>query len=175
MSDPKGTRDRPEAEKETPAAPERESIWSVSARWFPVYMTLFVIQGIGIMSLICWNEITNRTDDGVVETILAIYGESAPMLATAVAVSVMSTETGRQIMVLATYLERWLKEKEEKRRERLRARARAEGHAEGHAEGRADERRAWRDWNSRRIDAESEGRAFDEPPPGENRNGQAQP
>ena len=43
---------------------------------------------------------------------------------------------------------------------------RAEGRAEGRVEGRAKEREAWRAWNRRRVDAERQGRKFDESPPG---------
>ena len=42
----------------------------------------------------------------------------------------------------------------------------AEGRAEGRAKGRAEEREAWQAWNRRRIDAEKQGRKFDESPPG---------
>ena len=42
----------------------------------------------------------------------------------------------------------------------------AEGRVEGRAKGRAEEREAWQAWNRRRIDAEKQGRKFDESPPG---------
>ena len=42
----------------------------------------------------------------------------------------------------------------------------AEGRAEGRIEGRAREREEWQAWNRRRIDAEKQGRKFDESPPG---------
>ena len=42
----------------------------------------------------------------------------------------------------------------------------AEGRVEGRAKGRAEEREAWQAWNRRRIDAEKQGRIFDETPPG---------
>lgn len=38
--------------------------------------------------------------------------------------------------------------------------------AEGRAEGRAVEREEWQAWNRRRIEAEKQGRIFDESPPG---------
>ena len=38
---------------------------------------------------------------------------------------------------------------------------------EGRVEGRAESDAAWREWNRRRMDAEAQGRPFDEPPPGE--------
>ena len=34
------------------------------------------------------------------------------------------------------------------------------------AEGRATERAEWQQWLKRRMDAEAQGRPFDEPPPG---------
>ena len=41
-----------------------------------------------------------------------------------------------------------------------------EGHkAEGRAEGKAEMNMRWADWNSRRLEAESRGIPFDEPPP----------
>ena len=35
------------------------------------------------------------------------------------------------------------------------------------AEGRAEVQAAWQAWNRRRMDAEAQGRPFDEPPPGD--------
>ena len=42
---------------------------------------------------------------------------------------------------------------------------RAEGRAEGRVEGRAESNAQWRAWNRRRMDAESLGLPFTEPPP----------
>ena len=42
----------------------------------------------------------------------------------------------------------------------------AKGREEGLAEGQAAERSQWLDWNRRRLDAESAGQPFQEPPPG---------
>ena len=42
----------------------------------------------------------------------------------------------------------------------------AEGRIEGRAKGRAEEREAWQAWNRRRMDAEKQGRRFNESPPG---------
>ena len=41
------------------------------------------------------------------------------------------------------------------------------GRAEGEEIGRAAERTEWQEWNRRRMDAEAQGRPFDEPPPGD--------
>ena len=54
-------------------------------------------------------------------------------------------------------------------KEKQRAEGRAEGLAEGLEKGREEgieaERAAWDAWYRRRIDAESKGEPFDEPPP----------
>ncbi len=44
---------------------------------------------------------------------------------------------------------------------------RAEGRTEGRTEGRSETNEAWREWNRRRMAAESQGMPFDEPPPDE--------
>ena len=41
----------------------------------------------------------------------------------------------------------------------------AEGHAKGRAEGKAEMNMRWADWNTRRLETESRGVPFDEPPP----------
>ncbi len=46
-----------------------------------------------------------------------------------------------------------------------RVEGRAEGRVEGRAEGRVASNAEWRAWNRRRMDAEAQGRPFDEPPP----------
>ena len=43
--------------------------------------------------------------------------------------------------------------------------AKTEGIAEGKAEGVAERDRQWAAWNNRRIEAESKGEPFHEPPP----------
>ena len=105
----------------------------------------------------------------------------------------MADLIGGSAMVTAKYLTKKLIEPlERKRREELEqrfergraegreegvaqgvARGRAEGVAQGRAEGVAQgvgqgaerERRAWTEWNSRRMEAEANGLPFDEPPP----------
>ena len=60
-------------------------------------------------------------------------------------------------MVTAKYLTKKLIEPlERKRREELEQRF---------ERGRERERRAWTEWNSRRLEAEASGLPFDEPPP----------
>ena len=50
-------------------------------------------------------------------------------------------------------------------RERNRRKDREEGQMEGKEQGRRETHTLWAEWNQRRLDAEREGRPFDEPPP----------
>ena len=92
-------------------------------------------------------------------------------------------------MILSNSLEQWVARKWDERDARNRAVGLAEGEKKGRAigveegekkgmaigleEGRAVERAEWedkfaelRDWNDRRLEAESRGETFDEPMPG---------
>ena len=68
---------------------------------------------------------------------------------------------------------RWVKPVIESHEARGRAEGRTEGRAEGRAEGRTEGRAEgmaeWRDWLNRKNEAETQGLAFDEPPPDEKR------
>ncbi len=64
-------------------------------------------------------------------------------------------------MVLARHLE----ERLEKTREVRRAEGRTEGRAQGRVQGRAEMQTQWEAWNVRRLEAESKGLPFTEPPP----------
>ena len=50
-------------------------------------------------------------------------------------------------------------------KEEGKAEGKAEGREEGKAEGREEIQKAWVAWNARRIEAESKGLPFNEPPP----------
>ncbi len=79
----------------------------------------------------------------------------ASLAVTAAAVSMVVTETGRYVMVLAEAFEEW---REKRRREQI-ARAVADGVSENNAE--------WEAWLQRRMEAEQRGEPFDEPLPSE--------
>ena len=136
----------------------RESIWSISPRWKTAYFLLFSIQSLVGTGLLSWYEIAQRTEDGAIETVLAIISGMAQVGVAAAVATVVTTEVIQNIMVTGEYLRQKLVEP-------LKEKQRAEGRAKGRAEGRAEEREAWEAWNRRRMDAESEGDPFDEPPP----------
>ena len=71
--------------------------------------------------------------------------------------------------ILREKVDKWIAKSREEDREKARARGldegRAEGRAEGMAKGQAEIQQLWLEWNQRRIDHESRGEHFDEPPP----------
>ena len=58
------------------------------------------------------------------------------------------------------FTEKWFKRWREAKEE-----GREEGRQEGRQQGREERDAAWNDWNRRRIETESQGGVFTEPPP----------
>ncbi len=113
-------------------------------------LLLFSIQGLAGTGLLSWYEITQRTEDGAIETVLAIISGMAEVGVAAAVATVVTTEVIQKIMVTGEYLrQKLVKPLIEKQR----------------AEGRAEEHEVWEAWNRRRLDAESKGEPFDEAPP----------
>ena len=127
----------------------RESIWSVSREtkglYFIVFITLALIGG----GLVTYAEVHVNKADGILDTALAVWAGVGRLVIASVAGSLIVTEVWRNGMVLAERLEEWF----DKRRERQIAEARAE------IAGK------WQAWNEQRIEAETLGESFDEPPP----------
>ena len=129
---------------------QRESIWSVSKGVKHVYFALFI----GLFSAgTLWTVAQG------VESVAALWRDLASLAVTAAAVSMVLTETGRYVMVLAAAFEEW---REKRRREQI-ARAVAEGVVEGRRGADAE----WEAWLQRRMEAEQRGEPFDEPLPSE--------
>ena len=132
---------------------------------------LYIVTG----SFIIAGEI--RAQQDIIETATGIIkGLSATGMTSAITAYAL-IESGRTGMVLAHGIKNWLDKRDQEFRDKLRAEGRAEGeakgiakgrtegHAEGEAKGRAEERSLWQEWNARRLDAESRGEPFTEPPP----------
>ena len=118
----------------------RESIWSVSRGVKHVYFALFI----GLFSAgTIW-----IVQPGVA-SLAALCHDLAALAVTAAALSMVITETGRYLMVLAAAFEEW---REKRRREQI-------------ARAVAAETAKWEAWNDRRMHAEQRGESFDEPPP----------
>ena len=140
----------------------RESIWSISPRWKTAYFLLFSVQSLIGTGLLSWYEIAQRTEDSAVETVLAIVSGVAEVGVAAAVVTVVTTEVTQNIMVTGEYLRQKLVKP---LIEKQRAEGRAEGRKEGLEQGLEQGQAIWEEWNRRRMDAESKGESFDEPPP----------
>ena len=132
----------------------RESIWTISKSWQSVYFAFFSLQMVLGMSLVLWYHVLINVEDGIVETLFGIIQGSASVSVGSAGTSYTLAEGARILMVLANNLEQWINKKWEERDARNRA------------EGRAEALAQFRDWNRRRLDAESKGELFDEPMPG---------
>ena len=119
---------------------QRESIWSVSKGVKHVYFALFIGQ---------FTAGTVWTVAQGTESVSALWHDLSSLAITAAALSMVITETGRYLMVLAAAFEEW----REKRRQEQIARAVAAATAE------------WEAWDRRRIQAEQRGEPFEEPSP----------
>ena len=135
----------------------RDSIWSVSREtkglYFIVFITLALIGG----GLVTYAEVHVNKADGILDTALAAWAGVGRLVIASVAGLLIVTEVWRNGMVLAERLEEWF----DKRRERQIARA----VAEAEEKTRAEIGSLWQAWNERRIEAETLGEPFDEPPP----------
>ena len=109
------------------------------------YLLLFTLQLIICLGLLTWFEVGYQRDDGSLATVIAIGQGMAPLVVVVTATTVVILEGST--MLAERYLQR--------------------RYEEGMAKGEANEAARWRAWNARRLEAEREGRPFDEPPPGE--------
>ncbi len=153
--------------KDNSPPPERESIWSISPGWRTVYFVLFVIQNIAGISLLCWYEVSWRTGDDAIQTILNISHGSGQTAIGSAGITLTITEAGRLIMVLGEQLQRWF----EKREDARVTRRVDEAVAQAVDEGRGEAHRQWSEWIQRKMEAEAKGELFEEPPPNSNSNG----
>ena len=99
------------------------------------------------------------------ESLAALWRDLSSLAITAAALSMVVTETGRYLMVLAAAFEEW---REKRRREQI-ARAVAETEAETLRGADAE----WEAWLQRRVQAEQRGEPFEEPPPSARRRAAA--
>ena len=127
----------------------RESIWSVGKETKSFYFAAFILQFLLGTTLVVLRETLWNDADSPFDTVIAIWESSAPIAITSAAVAIVITELGRYLMVLARHLEERLEKTREVRR----------------AEGRAEMQTQWEAWNVRRMEAESKGLPFTEPPP----------
>ena len=165
--------------------------WGLPGSLRALYLGLFAGLMLSGSALVCWYQLYRRPSDGPVETFIAAAEGIGLMSLASAGLSASLIELGRSLMVVAHYLDQWLKKRQEERLARAvaaavaeavaEARAEAEsqgreggyaeGRAEGHATARAETQQMWEEWNGRRLAAEASGQPFDEPPPSLHPNG----
>ena len=137
-------------------APEsgRQSIWSVASGWLPAYFALFDALGLTGTAFVIVRNVLWVAHPSIDDMIWAIIVGIVVVGAASATISILIVETGKNAMIVGTYLEEMIK----KRRARQMAEAVERGVAQNDAK--------WRAWNDRRLAAEAKGEPFDEPPPG---------
>ena len=131
---------------------QRESIWSVSKGVKHVYFALFIGQ---YVAGTIWTVVQG------VASAAALWDALSSLAITVAAGSMVITETGRYLMVLAAAFEEW----REKRRLEQIARAVAAAEVVAVAKTVRGTDAEWDAWNQRRLQAEQRGEPFTEPPP----------
>ena len=116
------------------------------------YIALFLVQFLLLAGFRVYHELISNPTDALT-TFMDVMDGLAPIIVFVTASTVLIQEGGEMLA------ERYLRRRFEQ--------GKAEGIAEGMAEGQEEERNQWRAWNKRRLEAEAEGKPFDEPPPGE--------
>ena len=145
-----------ELQQQRVSGEQHESIWSVGKGVKHVYFALFIVQ---------FSAGTIWTVQQGVEGPAALWHDLSSLAVTAAALSMVVTETGRYLMVLAAAFEEW---REKRRREQI---ARAVAETEAATLRGADAE--WEAWLQRRVQAEQRGEPFAEPPPSARRRAAA--
>ena len=161
---------------------DRQSIWSVATGWLPAYFALFDALGLLGTGFVIARNVFWLQHPTVHDMIWAIIVGIVIVGAASATISILIVEAGKNAMIVGTYLEEMIKKRRARQMAEAVERGRAEGIAkgrsegvaegiakgvkEGRAEGAAEISARIREWNDRRLDAESRGEPFDEPPPG---------
>jgi len=146
--------------------PDRQSIWSVASGWLPAYFALFNALGLLGVGFVIIRNVLWVSHPTVHDMIWAIITGIVMVGAASATSSILAVETGKNVMIVGTYLEEMLKKRRARQLAEVRAEGVDEGRAEGVTKGRSDLASEIREWNARRLAAESKGEPFGEPPPG---------
>ena len=138
-------------------------MWSIVAALRPWYFGVFLVVFIPGTYI---NIAIQIADNDAIMSIWhnALMAEGPIAMASA-AISFTLTESWRVGMVIAHDIQRWLDKRRKKQLEAAREEGEERGRKEGRNEGRTEERSLWQEWNARRLEAESRGEDFREPPP----------
>ena len=131
---------------------ERAPIWAIPRGAIAAYFGLFTLFDLFGLTFIVWYDIFITHTTALHDTIRMFILNAGPIAVGSAGLALTIIEAPRSTMVFASYLSAKLLEP-------LKEKQRQEGREQGRAE--------WRAWNNRRLEAESRGEPFNEPPPGE--------
>ena len=152
-----------------------ESIWTIVSAARIWYLSVFLPLLVSGEVIVIIRAIGRN--DGIIDIWYAVLEGSAYAISMSAGLAFATIEIVRNAMVMAHSIKKWvdkkLRESEEKFRQELTAKAREEGRVEGRVEGREEGRgegreenqKLWVEWNARREDAHARGEDFTEPPP----------
>ena len=163
----------------TPQLDERESIWSISRKDARTFFRLVSWLWLAAIVYLCrraaqdpaaeWNAATAAPGTPwyqyAGDFVIAVLGE---LNLIAIGIAIMALLLTRPLNIAGELLMTLYQAMVNRFVMPVIEAHKAEGHAQGRAEGRATERAEWQKWLKRRMDAEAQGRPFDEPPPGGN-------
>ena len=136
----------------------------IPRKWVNPVLKIYSFLFLGYAIWITFKEFSFST-----ETLPEKLGAIFTHLAAASVVEFFTIVAIIQIMDVFMYLTNKFKTKVRKQVKEAEAKGRAEGEAKGRAEGetkgKVENYQVWAAWNARRIEAESKGLPFDEPPP----------
>ena len=98
------------AESELP-----EAGWGLPGSLRALYLGLFAVLMLSGSGLVCWYQLYRRDNDGPVETFIAAAEGIGLMSLASAGLSASLIELGRSTMVVAHYLDQWLKKRQEER------------------------------------------------------------
>ena len=143
---------------------ERESIWTIPAKYKGWYFGLFSAQIIIAVIWVIRTAIADESRNSIPEILLFIWQAMAPVAITSATFALVIIDTWKTTMVFGTWLEETL-EKRKQKQIKAAVEAAVEKTRSEEREATRKQLRNWRDWNSRREAAHAAGEEFDEPPP----------
>lgn len=126
---------------------DRVSILSIRRIWIDLALTVFSLQVIVYAVLLIRHEVAKGNE--LMETAQVVIVQLAAAMAVATGTTFILFQGVDFIMFLTQLYKERLQRKIE----------------EAKVEGKAEERELWIEWNNRRIEAETKGEDFNEPPP----------
>lgn len=151
------------SDKDTQNEEDRENeivtFVGIPRKWVNPTLKIYSIIFLGFAVWISFQEFSNA------KTLVEKLGTIFTYLATFSVVEGVGMVAIIQLVDIFMYLTNRFRTNVKKQVEIAKAEGEAEGEAKGVAKGKTETYKLWADWNTRRIEAETRGIPFDEPPP----------